>query len=70
MLTIFGGRQEDLEIVLTEERFPEGWEPRILERGGLTMAAFNRIALKVELGINEKKVEVAAASPINSAQGK
>jgi hypothetical protein len=56
MLTIFGGRQKDLEIVLTEERFPEGWEPRILERMGLTMAAFNRVALKVEFGINEKKV--------------
>jgi len=75
MLTIFGGRKKDLETVLTKERFPEGWEPRILERGGLTMAKFNRIALRVECGINEKKVQVApaadAASPTSSsAQGK
>ena len=72
MLTIFGGRRKDLETVLTEERFPEGWEPRILERKGLTMAKFNRVALKVEFGINEK-VRVApaadAASP-SSAEGK
>jgi len=73
MLTVFGGRQKDLEIVLTEERFPEGWEPRILARKGLTMAMFNRAARKVELGIDEKKVQVApaadtAGSP--SSQGK
>lgn len=72
MLTVFGGRQEDLEIVLTEERFPEGWEPRILARKGLTMAMFNRAALKVEFGINEKKVQVAPAADPGSpiSQGK
>jgi hypothetical protein len=66
MLTVFGGRQEDLGTVLTEERFPEGWEPRILARNGLTMAMFNRAALKVEFGINEKKVQIAPAADTGS----
>jgi hypothetical protein len=72
MLTVFGGRQKDLKTVLTEERFPEGWESRILARKGLTMAMFNRAARKVELGIDEKKVQVAPVADTGSpsSQGK
>ena len=55
MLTIFGGRVDDLEVVLKEERIPDGWEPRIREPWGLTFAAFNRIVFRVELGIDESK---------------
>lgn len=47
---------QDLQPLLLEERIPDGWEPRILERHGLTITTFNRTVLKVEFGINEKKV--------------
>ena len=57
MLTIFGGRVDDLEPMLKEERFAENWEPRILSRFGLTMAKFNGTVLPVERGVNTK-VEV------------
>lgn len=57
MLTIFGGRVDDLEPMLTEERFREGWEPRILSKFGLTMAAFNGTVIPVELGVKRAKVE-------------
>lgn len=38
----------DLEPFLIEERIPDGWEPRILSRKGLTIQAFNGTVLKVE----------------------
>jgi hypothetical protein len=53
MLTIFGGRVKDLRPMLTEERFPENWEPRILERYGLTMAQFNGTVIPVERGVKK-----------------
>lgn len=54
MLTIFGGRVEDLRPMLVEERFPEEWEPRVHSHFGLTMAAFNGTALPVERGVDTK----------------
>ncbi|KAI0634203.1 Cloroperoxidase [Trametes polyzona] len=54
LLTIFGGRVDDLRPILTEERLPEGWEPRIRHRMGLTMLEFNMTVLPVELGIKEE----------------
>ena len=54
MLTIFGGRVKDLRPFLTEERLPDGWEPRIRHRMGLTSLEFNGTVLKVELGIKEE----------------
>ena len=56
MLTIFGGRVNDLQPMLTEERFSENWQPRILAHYGLTMAAFNGTVLPVEMGVNPKKI--------------
>ncbi|KAI9048873.1 hypothetical protein LZ554_006729 [Drepanopeziza brunnea f. sp. 'monogermtubi'] len=50
MLTIFGGRIEDLTPMLTEERFADGWEPRVTSRFGLTMAKFNGTVIPVERG--------------------
>ncbi|EKD18844.1 uncharacterized protein L3040_004103 [Drepanopeziza brunnea f. sp. 'multigermtubi'] len=50
MLTIFGGRVEDLTPMLTEERFADGWEPRVSSRFGLTMARFNGTVIPVERG--------------------
>lgn len=57
MLTIFGGRVDDLTPMLKEERFSEKWEPRILDRYGLTMAKFNFTVLPVERGVDVKKYE-------------
>jgi hypothetical protein len=53
---VFGGRVEDIETVLLEERLPDGWESRVLERYGLTIITFNLKAVnKVEKGIDEAK---------------
>lgn len=35
--SIFGGNVEDLRVFLTEERFPDGWEPRTREAFGHTI---------------------------------
>ncbi|KAF8241080.1 Cloroperoxidase [Tricholoma matsutake] len=67
LLTIFGGRVKDIETLLSEERFADGWEPRILGRKGLTMTTFNRTVLKLEFGINEKKVAVSSLQKAASA---
>ncbi|KAL0571256.1 hypothetical protein V5O48_010704 [Marasmius crinis-equi] len=48
MLRIFGGRVDDLRVMLVEERIPEGWESACQARKGLTMASFNRTVLGVE----------------------
>ncbi|KAM0721935.1 hypothetical protein Q7P37_002860 [Cladosporium fusiforme] len=55
MLTIFGGRVDDLVPMLTEERFADNWEPRITSHYGLTMAQFNATVLPVELGVDTKR---------------
>jgi hypothetical protein len=55
MLTIFGGRIDDLRTFLLEERLPEGWEPKIRSPYGLTIGAFNKTVLRVELGVKEPK---------------
>ena len=45
---------DDLRPFLTEERIPDGWEPRVRHRMGLTMLEFNNTVLPVELGIREE----------------
>ena len=57
MLALFGGAVSDLTPMLTEERFPEKWEPLVRSRFGLTMAKFNGTVLPVEMGVNTKKIE-------------
>jgi len=57
MLTIFGGRIDDLAPMLIEERFSEQWEPRITSRFGLTMAKFNFTVIPVERGVRAKVSE-------------
>ncbi|KAH9037421.1 Cloroperoxidase [Lactarius deliciosus] len=54
LLTVFGGRFDDIYTLLTEERLPEGWESRIRDQMGLTILAFNRTVFRVELGIDEE----------------
>jgi hypothetical protein len=57
MLTLFAGSISDLTPILTEERFPEHWEPAVRSRFGLTMAKFNGTVIPVEVGVNTKKIE-------------
>jgi hypothetical protein len=54
LLTIFGGRLNDIHTLLTEERLPDGWESRVRDQMGLTLSAFNRTVFRVELGIEEE----------------
>lgn len=61
MLTIFGGSISDLTPMLTEERFPEHWEPRVRSRFGLTMARFNGTVIPVERGVNTKQIQQSEA---------
>jgi len=65
MLTIFGGRIEDLESILVEERIPERWESRIRKKMGLTFASFNLTVFKIEKGVDEKKykAKIDASAP-------
>ena len=75
MLTIFGGRMDDLRPFLTEERLPDGWESRIRHRMGLSMLEFNLTVLPVELGIPEEvdgSFEAAGREryPQSTAEGK
>ena len=65
-MTIFGGQVRDLEPLLIEERIPDGWEPRIRSRKGLTIISMNGIVFKVELGIKEKKVPDASTVKTSS----
>jgi hypothetical protein len=62
MLTIFGGSIADLTPMLTEERFVDGWQPRLTSRFGLTMAAFNGTVLPVEFGVRRAKIGVNEVS--------
>ncbi|KAJ7189505.1 putative chloroperoxidase [Mycena pura] len=54
LLAIFGGAVADLEPFLTEERIPEGWEPKHRSHMGLTFMAFNPTTFVVEMGIDEE----------------
>ncbi|CAI7651127.1 hypothetical protein N7533_002010 [Penicillium manginii] len=51
--SIFGGNVDDLRVFLTEERFPEGWEPRTREAFGHTVTKAQLISLIIEFNINE-----------------
>jgi hypothetical protein len=68
MLTLFGGSVSDLRPMLTEERFSENWEPRVLARYGLTMAKFNSTVLPVERGVDTKKIEQMEAASKTQAE--
>ena len=62
MLTIFGGRVNDLKSVLIEEKLPEGWESRVRSRWGLTFFKFNLTVLPLEFSTSEKKYRAKQAS--------
>ncbi|KAG2159330.1 Chloroperoxidase [Suillus bovinus] len=60
LLTIFGGRVNDLRSVVLHERIPDGWESRIRQPYGLTFTHFNKTVLAVEFGVREKDWTEAA----------
>ena len=62
MLKIFGGYVNDLKPMLKEERFADGWEPRVLNRFGLTGMQFNGTVLPVERGVDTTKYQKAKKS--------
>ncbi len=41
-------------MLLTEERLPDNWAPRIRYQNGLTMMEFCSVVIEVELGIQEE----------------
>jgi len=47
MLSIFGGKIEDLRALLIEERLTDGWVPQNASRFGVTLGAFNNTAFGV-----------------------
>ncbi|EJD51849.1 heme-thiolate peroxidase [Auricularia subglabra TFB-10046 SS5] len=55
LLTVYGGRVDDLTVILKEERIPDGWEPRVRARNGLTIAALNAVVLPLEFSIPEHR---------------
>jgi len=59
LLAICGGRVSDLRPFLLEERIPEGWEPSVRSRLGLTLAKFNFTVLPLEMGIGKYMKEYA-----------
>ncbi|KAJ7479040.1 Chloroperoxidase [Mycena latifolia] len=61
LLKIFGGRIAALEPFLIEERIPQGWEPQVRSRMGITFFTFNRTVVKVENAIKEELVTAAPA---------
>ncbi|KAJ7743576.1 hypothetical protein B0H16DRAFT_1664123 [Mycena metata] len=62
LLLVFGGRVADLGPLLREECIPQGWEPRIVSRYGLSLLEFNRNIFKVERAIKEEIPIVTAVS--------
>ncbi|KAH9927949.1 Cloroperoxidase [Epithele typhae] len=73
LLTIFGGQIDDIRTILTEERIPDGWEPRIRHRMGLTILEFNNTVLPVELGVKEEvdgSINVAGRERYDAVQKK
>lgn len=55
LLAVFGGRVDDLAVVLKEERIPEGWEPRYRARNGVTITGLNATIIYLELSIPEPR---------------
>ncbi|KAJ6603249.1 hypothetical protein DFH09DRAFT_1458575 [Mycena vulgaris] len=55
---LFGSSKQDHrpEPFLKEERIPQGWEPKVRSRMGLTFLAFNSTVSKVESAIKEEPV--------------
>lgn len=60
LLNIFGGDIQDLSHFLLEERIPDGWQPKVLDKFGITVFDFIGPALKIEFGIEAEVRNVIA----------
>ena len=72
MLRIFGGKLDDLETMLLEERIPDGWESSTKARHGLTILSFQSTVKAVAKGIDEgeaaREMEGEAAKDIEKGE--
>ena len=60
----------DLRSFLLEERLPEGWEPRVRHRAGLTMLEINKTIGQIEFGVpQEVDGEMSAPRPAAAGSG-
>ncbi|KAG6382045.1 Chloroperoxidase [Boletus reticuloceps] len=53
MSVVFGGRVDDLRVILLEDRFPEGWESRVRKPYGLTILTLNCAIFAMEFRVRE-----------------
>jgi hypothetical protein len=49
---VFGGNAADMKTWFIEERMPDNWEPKNLNRNGFTIARLNTLAFRIERGIS------------------
>jgi hypothetical protein len=55
MYSVFGGNVEDLRCWLSEERLPDGWEPKNREFYGHTILQASTNTLAIEFNIDEQQ---------------
>ena len=48
---------------MIEERIPEGWEPRIRQRYGMTIAGFNKTVLQLEFKTRSEQKKLDKLPP-------
>ena len=74
MLRIFGGKLDDLQTMLLEERIPDGWESSTKARHGLTILSFQDTVKAVAAGIDEgaaaREMEVEKAIEMEEEKAK
>lgn len=64
LVTVFGGRVDDLHSFLHEERLPEGWESHIRQHHGITLMQLNKTILGIELRVCEQDWAEAAREAV------
>ncbi|KIL66075.1 hypothetical protein M378DRAFT_178007 [Amanita muscaria Koide BX008] len=70
LLTLFGGRRDDIKVFLAEERLPDGWEPRLRKVNGLTIAGLNSLSIPVEIRTASKAKALIKEHKANAEQKK
>ena len=57
LVTLFGGRVDQLQELLVNERISDGWEPVVREQMSFTISSFAPSAFKVEFGVKDTRNE-------------
>lgn len=47
LMSVFGGKVDDIRTFLVEERLPDGWEPYTKSYYGVTLGGFNKAGLDI-----------------------